>query len=144
VFQTDPSGCRATISAEVDSTNTASAVGSGGVDVFSTPSLVCLMERAARDAVQEHLLPGLATIGVRLDIRHLSATPTGEMITATAELLEVDGRRLVFAVSARDRLGPVGEGRHERQIVRLESFIGRVRERFDTAGLAAEKEPCNG
>jgi len=47
-------------------------------------------------------------------------------------------------VSACDRLGPVGEGRHERQIVRLESFIGKVRERFDTAGQAAEKEPCNG
>ncbi len=116
-------------SVAVGPSNVASAVGSGGVEVFSTPSMVALMEMAARDAVQGLLPEGWTTVGTSLDVRHAAATPAGETVTAMAELVEVEGRRLRFRVTASDRWGTVGEGTHERFAVDLEKFIAKVAER---------------
>ena len=104
----------------------ASAIGSGGIDVLSTPWLIALLETAARAAVEPLLPAGQATVGVRVDVRHLAATPPGLTVRATAELVEVDGRRLVFRVEAFDPVDKIGEGTHERAIVDPQRLLDRA------------------
>jgi len=106
--------------------NTAAAVGAGGVEVFGTPMMIALMENAAWKAVAEQLEPGYVTVGTVVNIRHLAATPLGQKVRASAELTEVDGRRLVFHVEAYDEKQKIGEGQHERFIVHLERFLDRM------------------
>lgn len=104
--------------AHVEPSMLASTVGSGTLDVLATPWLVALLERAAVAAVEGQLEGnGQTTVGVRLDVRHLAPTPAGALVRARAELVEVDGRRLVFRVEAFDAQERVGEGSHERAIV---------------------------
>lgn len=97
-----------------------------GIRVFSTPSLVALMERAAAAAVQPYLPPGWSTVGSRIDIRHLAPTPEGHEVVARAELVAVEGRRLMFRVSAFDPFEQVGEADHERYLINLERYRGRL------------------
>ncbi|MBC7260922.1 MAG: thioesterase family protein [Chloroflexi bacterium] len=106
--------------------NTAKHLGSGNVSVLATPEMVRLMEGAAVRAV-DHLLPeGYRTVGVRVDVRHLAATPLGMTVRARAELIEVDGRKLIFRVEAFDELEKIGEGIHERMIIDVSKFKQRV------------------
>jgi fluoroacetyl-CoA thioesterase len=103
--------------------NTAAAVGAGGVEVFGTPMMIALMENAAWRAVIDHLDDGQATVGTLVNIKHLAATPLGQHVRATAELTEIDRRRLVFKVEAYDEKQKIGEGFHERFIVNLDRFL---------------------
>jgi fluoroacetyl-CoA thioesterase len=106
--------------------NTARRLGSGRVDVLATPELVRLMEQAAVAAV-DHLLPeGWGTVGTRVDVQHLAATPPGVRVEARAELVSAEGRRLTFAVEARDERQLVGRGHHERVAVELARFQKRL------------------
>lgn len=107
--------------------NTAAAVGAGGVEVFATPMMIALMENAAWRAVADFLEEGYVSVGTRVDVRHLAATPIGQRVRATAELVEVDGRRLVFRVEAYDEEKKIGEGTHERFIVHLQRFLERLK-----------------
>ncbi len=131
------------VQAMVSEENTAKHLGSGGVEVFATPAMVMLMERAGVAAV-DHLLPeGQCTVGVHLDVKHLAATPQGMIVTARAELTEVDGKRLTFQVEAFDDQEKVGEGTHQRVIIDLERFRKRVEDkrrvaRLDNRSLALE------
>ena len=95
-------GISATSTTKVCKENCASLMGSGALDVFATPAVVAYMEMAACYAVNGLLEEGLSTVGTRIDIAHIKASPIGETITATATLKEIDGRRLVFDVTARD------------------------------------------
>ena len=108
---------------------TAARLGSGGVDVLATPVMFGLMELASWQAVQPALAPGMTSVGTVVNIRHLAATPVGDTVTARSELIEVDGRRLVFQVEAWDSVQRIGEGVHERFIVHLERFLERVQAR---------------
>lgn len=109
--------------------NTARHLGSGGVSVLATPQMILLMERAGVAAV-DHLLPeGYRTVGAHLDVSHLAPTPVGLTVTARAELIEVDGRRLTFRVEAHDGIELVGEGTHQRFIVNVQRFGERVAEK---------------
>lgn len=106
--------------------DTAAQWGSGLVPVFSTPALVGLMEGAAVEALKGRLDAGQTSVGGRIDVRHLAATPIGMRVRAVAELTEVDGRRLVFQIEAWDEEEPIGQAVHERFIVDEERFIARV------------------
>lgn len=108
--------------------NTAAAVGAGGVEVFGTPMMIALMENAAWQAVAEHLDEGHVTVGTVVNVKHLAATPLGQRVRAIAELIEIDGRRLVFKVEASDEKQKIGEGFHERFIVNLERFLPKGQE----------------
>jgi fluoroacetyl-CoA thioesterase len=110
----------------VDASNVASAVGSGGLDVFSTPSMIALMENAARSAVEPVLAADQTTVGVRVDVRHLAATPAGQQVRAHAELIELDGRRLIFRCEAFDAHEKIGEGTHERMVVDPARLLARA------------------
>lgn len=105
---------------------TAAAFGAGGVRVFGTPAMIALMENAAWRLAQAHLGADETTVGTLVHVRHLAATPVGGRVTATAELVEIDGRRLVFRVTARDDQQLIGEGTHERARVLLSRFLARV------------------
>ncbi|MFQ5945047.1 MAG: thioesterase family protein [Anaerolineae bacterium] len=118
---------RATLTvAEAD---TAPHIGSGGVRVVATPRLVALMEQASRDAVQPQLSDSQDTVGVEVRVRHLAPTPVGGHVTAAAQLISVESRRLTFRVTARDEIEKVAEGTHVRAIVDLDRFQKRVRDK---------------
>jgi len=103
--------------------NTAAYVGAGGVEVFATPMMIALMEQAAWQSVANSLDPGYVTVGTSVNVRHLAATPLGRRVRAIAELMQIDGRRLVFKVEAYDENQKIGEGQHERFIVNLDRFL---------------------
>jgi predicted thioesterase len=105
---------------------TARHLGSGTVSVFATPEMVRLMERAAVNALAPHLAAGQQSVGVMVNVKHLAATPMGATVTARAELTGIDGRRLVFRVSAHDGTDLIGEGAHERALIDLARFEARV------------------
>lgn len=105
---------------------TAASAGSGGQRVFSTPHMIALMESTAWASVEPCMEEGCSTVGTHLDVAHLSASPVGANIHCETELTETDGRRLVFRVSASDDAGLIGEGTHERFIVKLEKFMART------------------
>ena len=124
-------GIRHTEKVEVTKLNTAHAVGSGTLEVFSTPSMIALMEQTCYNCVQPHLDEGLTTVGTLVNIEHISATPVGMTVTAECTLRKIDSRRLVFEVTASDEKGTVGKGTHERFIVRTESFVRKTYSKLD-------------
>jgi fluoroacetyl-CoA thioesterase len=121
-------GLRGEASLVVGEAETAATLGAGGVHVLATPMMISLMENAAWRAVQPELPEGETTVGTVVNIRHLAATPIGRPVTAAAELIEVDGRRLVFRVTAHDDRQLIGEGTHERFRVVLDRFLARLAE----------------
>ena len=118
-------GIKGSARCTVTDKDTAKALGSGGLDVLSTPIMVSLMENAALTSVRPYLDEGMDTVGTRLDISHDSATPVGMDAWAESELIEIDRRRLVFSVKAYDSAGLIGQGTHERFIVDMEKFTAK-------------------
>lgn len=119
-------GMRGEATTTVVHENTAAAVGAGGVEVFGTPMMIALMENAAWRAVADALDEGQVTVGTLVNVSHLAATPVGQRVRATAELIAIDGRRLTFRVEAYDERQKIGEGQHERFIVNLQRFLNKV------------------
>lgn len=113
----------------VGTRDTAPHVGSGKIKVLATPVMVSLMEEAALNAVEGLLPEGHQTVGTRLDITHTAATPVGMRVTAHAELVDVQGRRLTFRVTACDEKELIGEGTHERIVVNVARFDERTQEK---------------
>src|ERR1700722_2235588 len=106
--------------------HTASFVGSGRIAVLATPVMINLIEAAAL-AAGEHLLPpGHQSLGIHLDVGHTAATPIGIRVTATAEVLHVEGRTITFKVEARDEFETIGGGTHKRVVVSVKRFDERV------------------
>ena len=98
---------------------TAAHFGNPGVEVFATPALIALLEQAAIQCMAPGLEAGQGSAGTQVDVQHLAATPVGMKVVARAELREIDGRRLVFKVEARDE--------HERFIIgSMEKFLARA------------------
>ena len=110
---------------------TAAAMGSGALEVLATPSMIALMEGTAQEAVQNLLEDGQGTVGTRIDVRHLAATPVGMEVTCTAEVTEVDRRRIVFTVKAKDEKEVIGEGIHERFVIDNEKFFAKSRQKLE-------------
>ena len=106
--------------------HTAPKLGSGRAPVFASPAMVALIEAAAVACVEDHLAQGQETLGTHLDVEHIAATPAGLKVTATAELIEVVGRKLVFKVEARDAREPIGRGRNTRVVVDSARFRAKV------------------
>ncbi|HEY8441567.1 MAG TPA: thioesterase family protein [Xanthobacteraceae bacterium] len=113
--------------------HTAPKVGSGLVPVLATPVMINLIEAAALDAVERLLPEGHQSLGTRLDVRHFAATPIGMKVRASAELIKVEGRTLLFRVGAQDEKEPIGDGTHERVIVNVARFDQRVQKKLSPA-----------
>lgn len=117
----------AEVSVEVGEDNTAVAVGSGSLEVFGTPCMIALMEKATVNAVAPYLENDETTVGTQINVSHCKASAVGAVITARAELSEVQGRKLVFDVSAVDDKGDViGKGSIERFVVFAERFMSKL------------------
>ncbi|MDF2564870.1 MAG: hypothetical protein K0Q53_1265 [Massilibacillus sp.] len=110
----------------VSESNTAIQYGSGNLPVYATPAMVGLMEGAAAASVEPKLLEGMSTVGISLTIQHLAATPLGMNVRAVSELIDVNGKKLRFNVTAFDEKEKIGEGTHERFIVSADKFLQKA------------------
>ena len=105
---------------------TAKVYGSGTLEVFGTPAMIALMENTALKSVAPYIGEENGTVGTRLDVKHVAATPVGMKVTCETELIQVEGRALTFVVKAYDECGLIGEGTHERFVVMEEKFQAKA------------------
>ena len=117
-------GEKYTLTRSVSDNETAKFLGSGGLDVYATPAMICHMELAAYSFAANE---GHQTVGTKVDISHLRACLAGTEVTVTAELVEIEGRRLEFYVKAEDEKGLIGEGKHQRFIIDPERFMAKLK-----------------
>lgn len=106
----------------VTENDTALSVGSGSLKVLATPKMIALMEKAAADLVEKILPKNFTSVGISLNIQHTAPTPVGIKISAAAEIIEVNDRKILFEIIAEDEQGEIGRGKHERFIVDREKF----------------------
>ncbi|MBQ9238967.1 MAG: thioesterase family protein [Treponema sp.] len=106
----------------------ASAVGSGLVDVFSTPMMIAEIEGTAADSVAPFLDAGKTTVGTEVHVSHTAATPEGMHVHIHTELIDIqaNGKVLTFKVTATDEVGQIGNGTHTRAIVDAARFMEKV------------------
>ena len=121
-----PIGLKGQAETLVTEENTAAAMGSGLLPVFATPAMLALMEKAAADSVQPFLPEGQGTVGTRLSVSHLAATPIGLTVRAESELIAVDRRKLRFSVRAWAGSELIGEGEHERFVIDNARFLEKA------------------
>ena len=119
-------GMKGEVGTMVEREDTAAEVGSGSLLVYATPCMVALMEGAACEAIQEAIPEDQTTVGISLEISHLSATPVGLEVRAEAEVIAVDGKIITFSVTAYDEAGKIGEGTHKRCIVSSQRFLDKT------------------
>jgi fluoroacetyl-CoA thioesterase len=106
--------------------------------VLATPVMILAMENAALNAIRGCLEPGESAVGTMIDVQHLAATPVGQHVTAEAEVIEVDGRRIVFAVTAHDETEEIGKGTHERMVLDLARLAERLATKSEQARARQE------
>ena len=111
----------------VNESNTAAAIGSGALPVFSTPHMIALMENASMNAIAPCLEEGQGSVGVRIDVEHLAATPLGMSVRAESCLTKVEGRMLSFEVKAWAGDELIGRGSHQRCIVLNRRFMEKTK-----------------
>lgn len=111
----------------VSEKNTAKTVGSGNLDVFSTPMMIALMEQAACDCLASSLEPGQSSVGTEIAVEHKAASPIGATISATATIKHVEGRKVDFDVIAAEGATTIGCGTHSRFIIDAERFMSKLR-----------------
>ena len=119
-------GIKGSCSILADESTSAKTMGSGTLDVFATPAMAALMEKTAWQSIAPYLQEGKGSVGTRLDITHDAATPLGMTVTCKSELIQVDGRRLVFEVTASDDKEIIGRGTHERFIIDNDKFLTKT------------------
>ncbi|MBI4552119.1 MAG: thioesterase family protein [Candidatus Latescibacteria bacterium] len=110
---------------------TISHLGEGVTPVYSTPSLVTGMEEASRRALLPYLDAGEESVGTKVNIQHIAATPLGMAVTIRSTLVEVNGRRCTFDLEAHDAREKIGDGTHERFIIDIAKFAARVEAKKD-------------
>lgn len=111
----------------VTAEKTATAFGSGTVDVFATPAMIALMEQTAMESVSNHLPDGFVTVGTEVSVKHFKATLPGKKVSCNSKLLQSEGRKLLFEVNASDETGMIGSGLHIRYIVDKQMFIDNLK-----------------
>lgn len=106
--------------------DTALEVGSGSLLVYATPCMAALMEAAACDAIAEALAETDTTVGIELNLKHISATPVGLEVRAEAAVTAVDGKIITFQIEAFDEAGKIGEATHKRALVNSQRFLDKT------------------
>ena len=119
-------GMKGEASTLVEREDTAAEVGSGSLLVYATPCMVALMEGAACEAICEALGEDQSSVGISLNIEHLSATPVGLEVRAEAEVTAVEGKIITFALTAYDEAGKIGEGTHKRCVISTQKFLDKA------------------
>ncbi len=119
-------GLRASNNIIVQHTDSATAFGSGLVDVYATPAMIALMEKTALECVTPILPDGFTTVGIEICIHRIKATTIEKKVSCTAEFVEIDREKLVFEVSSKDEEGEIGFGKHTRFIIEQEKFMAKL------------------
>ena len=119
-------GSTLTLEKQVEPGESAAALGSGGLNVYSTPALVALFEATARKQVDPLLPEGFSTVGVEIQVKHLKATHIGQRVRCTATVTGVAGKRITFTAEMWDEQGRIGEGSHSRYLVNDAEFMRRL------------------
>jgi predicted thioesterase len=119
-------GLRTELREVVNRQNVASIWGSGALDVFSTPAMIALMEKASVLTAAPFLPEGCSTVGTSVDVKHIASSPIGANIRAEAVLTCVDGRKLSYEVRAWDDKELIGEGLHERFVIDNKKFMEKT------------------
>ncbi|AVQ20979.1 dihydrolipoamide acyltransferase [Fusobacterium necrophorum subsp. funduliforme] len=123
-------GLKGEVSKVVQAEDTAARVASGLLEVFSTPMMIALMEKAAYTLAEEHLEEGESTVGVEIGSKHMKATPIGVTVKAVATITKIEGRFITFQVQAFEEDGTlIGEGTHLRCIINRQKFIDKLNKR---------------
>lgn len=110
----------------VTESNTAAAIGSGALPVFSTPHMIALMENASMNAIAPCLEDGQGSVGTKIDVAHVAATPMGMTVRAESTLIRIEGRMLSFEVRAWAGDELIGEGTHQRCIIYNQRFMEKT------------------
>lgn len=100
--------------------------------VLSTPNLIGLLERTARQALQPFLESDERSVGIEIELRHLAPTPLGQQVTCSARVIHVDGNKVGFQIEARDQRELIARGLHKRAIIRVQSFANQIQKRYGT------------
>lgn len=119
-------GLSIVITREVTHELSASALGSGDMNVLATPAMVAFMENAAMLCVLPLLEEGQTTVGIYVETTHTRATAVGKMVEITAIVTDVEGRKIAFEIVAKDDKGVIGSAKHDRFIVDREKFLSRL------------------
>ena len=119
-------GTTYTLSTTVTEEKLACNMKSGSLPVFATPAMAALMEETSAAALSLFLEEGETSVGTALDLKHTAATPLGMKVNATAEIVEVDRRRVTFQVTVRDEQEEIGSARHDRFVVGAEKFLAKA------------------
>lgn len=119
-------GMKGLAESSVERSDTAQEVGSGSLLVYATPCMVALMEGAACNAIAEAIPEDKTSVGIELNIKHLSATPVGMDVKAEAEVIAVEGSVITFQLSAYDEAGLIGEGIHKRAVITTQRFLDKT------------------
>ncbi len=119
-------GIRGLAEALVEQADTAKEVGSGDLLVYATPCMVALMEGAAWESIAPYLAEGESSVGTKMDVTHLSATPVGMSVRAESVVTAVEGRKVTFSITAYDEAGEIGRATHERVVIKTERFLEKT------------------
>ena len=111
---------------EVRPEHSAAHIGSGSVQVLSTPSMIAFMEITSLKLMDAHLPEGHSSVGARVDVRHLAPSPVGAKVRVRAEITAVDGRKVELSVNAWEGEEHIGTGTHQRTVIDVERFLGRL------------------
>lgn len=135
-------GDKATFSRVVPETETVSRLFAdstllaGMPDVLATAYMIGLMEWACCEQIAPYYEAGECSLGTHVDMSHIAPTPPGMTVTVTSEIAEIDGKFLWFRVSLHDGVDLIGEGRHQRALIRQDRFEARVRAKASEVELA--------
>ena len=117
------------VSEKVTRDKLAVSAGSGSVEVYATPMVIALMEKAAAALAQKFITDDCTTVGTAVSIEHIAATAEGVEVFAEAELISQNGRSFEFYVTAYDNAGVIAKGTHRRYAVNSEKFLGKAKAR---------------
>ena len=119
-------GMKGNAATDVERSDTALEVGSGSLMVYATPCMAALMEGAACDAINDAIPEGKTSVGIELNLKHISATPVGMQVQAEAEVTSVEGSIITFFIVASDEAGKIGEATHKRALVTTQKFLDKT------------------
>ncbi len=118
-------GLSAELSEETNESHRAPHLAAGGASFYSTPAMIALMERTTTHLLRPYLEEGENSVGVKVNVSHIAATPIGQKVRARATVEAINGRRITFAVEAHNEKEKIGEGTHERVIINVKKFAAK-------------------
>ncbi len=111
----------------VEEQHTAKHIGSGDVEVLSTPSMILFMENTALHCVQKYLPPEYTTVGIAVNVKHLNPVPRGEKVLVEAKIDKIEGRKITFSIKVTWKNLVIGEGKHDRYVVNRKKFMDKIK-----------------